>query len=244
MSLVSGAWGRTFWSSMLTSGNDLKVQPGNIRAFCSLCEDLWPCVTKRLAVRWSYCPDGPSNHLTVVNSSLSQTGVSCCKQNSSCLGQINGFLFRLRFSTLETLKAVGHKCASMNSYNWLSKIRGGNEKYLYWCLQGAQTIIFWACRCIAQRPVVLQTQIHKASLILTADYPACSSSIDDHRASHDVSHIKTCCYIGFIQRNSRESCMDSDKISNCFFIQPPHHNMKKNMGEMKELFAPGELIQW
>lgn len=36
--------------------------------------------------------------------------------------------------------------------------------------------------------------------------------------------------------------MDSDNISNYFVIQLPHHNTGKNMGEMEELFAAGELI--
>lgn len=36
-----------------------------------------------------------------------------------------------------------------------------------------------------------------------------------------------------MHRNCR-SCMGSDNISNCFVIQPLHHNMEKNMGEMVE----------
>lgn len=76
---------------------------------------------------------------------------------------------------------------------------------LHLCLQGAETIIFqyWACKCTGQKPVILQTQIHKTSLILTADCPACLNSIDDHIVSHDISHVKACCNIGFMQRNCR-----------------------------------------
>ena len=71
------------------------------------------------------------------------------------------------------------------------------------------------------------------SPILTADRPACPSSRGGHRVSHDVSHVTSCCCKCFTQRNCR-SCMGSDNISNYFVIQPPHHNMEKDMGEMVE----------